>query len=54
VKRAAALSAGVERGPRKKLPSLEVPAADSARPQADRPYAHPYYWAAFVLSGDPE
>jgi CHAT domain-containing protein len=22
-------------------------------PAGERPYAHPYYWAAFVLIGDP-
>jgi CHAT domain-containing protein len=22
--------------------------------KAERPYAHPYYWAAFVLLGDPD
>jgi tetratricopeptide (TPR) repeat protein len=49
---AAALSQGVERGKgRKRLPPLpEAPAAA----KEDRPYAHPYYWAAFVLLGDPE
>jgi tetratricopeptide (TPR) repeat protein len=51
---AAAVSQGVERGkgrPREKLlPALPepVPAAKEACP-----YAHPYYWAAFVLIGDP-
>ena len=34
--------------PKKKLtPKTKVPAGD-------RPYAHPYYWAAFVLVGDPD
>ena len=26
----------------------------AARPAGVRPYAHPYYWAAFVLVGDPD
>jgi tetratricopeptide (TPR) repeat protein len=52
---AAQVSQGVERGkgrPRQKLlPPLPepVPAAKD-----DHPYAHPYYWAAFVLIGDPD
>jgi CHAT domain-containing protein len=24
------------------------------RERAEKPYAHPYYWAAFVLVGDPD
>jgi tetratricopeptide (TPR) repeat protein len=49
---AAAVSQGVQRGKgRVRLPLLpEAPAA----PKEDRPYAHPYYWAAFVLIGDPD
>jgi CHAT domain-containing protein len=23
-------------------------------PQGERPFAHPFYWAAFVLIGDPD
>jgi tetratricopeptide (TPR) repeat protein len=48
---AAAVSQGVERGKgHKRLPLLpEAPAAA----KEDKPYAHPYYWAAFVLIGDP-
>jgi tetratricopeptide (TPR) repeat protein len=52
---AAQVSEGVERGknrPRQKLLPLlpgPIPAAKD-----DRPYAHPYYWAAFILIGDPD
>jgi CHAT domain-containing protein len=52
---AAEVSNGVERGkgrPKGKL----LPALPEREPSAkdDRPYAHPYYWAAFVLIGDPD
>jgi tetratricopeptide (TPR) repeat protein/CHAT domain-containing protein len=50
---AAEVSQGVERGkgrPKGKLlPTLPEPSAA----KSDYPYAHPYYWAAFVLIGDP-
>ncbi|MGO9465961.1 MAG: tetratricopeptide repeat protein [Isosphaeraceae bacterium] len=29
-------------------------AATSPKPSGNRPYDHPYYWAAFVLVGDPD
>jgi CHAT domain-containing protein len=54
LQRVAALSQGISRGKdRPALPRLpEMPkAADGA---GDAPFAHPYYWAAFVLYGDPE
>ena len=28
-------------------------ASSTARPAGVRPYAHPYYWASFILIGDP-
>jgi CHAT domain-containing protein/tetratricopeptide (TPR) repeat protein len=51
-KRLAALVDGVPRGERGKV----RPALPTRRPGAedDRPFAHPYYWAAFVLIGDPD
>jgi hypothetical protein len=55
---AAELSGGVERGERGKGVKARQPADLSKTIPAggddDRPYAPPYYWAAFVLSGDPD
>ena len=50
--RATELSGGVERakGAKRREPS-EIA---GTVPADDRPYAHPYYWAAFVLVGDPD
>jgi CHAT domain-containing protein/tetratricopeptide (TPR) repeat protein len=43
-------------GPRAKRPELpplpEAPKPAQAAP-SDKPFAHPYYWAAFILIGDP-
>jgi tetratricopeptide (TPR) repeat protein len=52
--RTAQLSQGVARSKgRPALPPLPaLPAAPAETPDAP-PYAHPYYWAAFVLIGDP-
>jgi CHAT domain-containing protein len=52
---AAEVSNGVQRGkgrPRQKL----LPPLPEVSPAAkdDRPYAHPYDWAAFILIGDPD
>jgi CHAT domain-containing protein len=55
LRRTAQLTKGVERGKgRKELPLLpQLPPSPSGAVE-DRPYAHPYYWAAFVLIGDAE
>jgi tetratricopeptide (TPR) repeat protein len=58
LKLTADLTQGVARGTRGKeraLPLLPaVPeAAPATDPKAFRPYAHPRYWAAFILIGDP-
>jgi CHAT domain-containing protein len=54
---AAKLTKGVARGDRGKGENLNlvVPPANSKEPPAKdgRPFAHPKYWAAFVLIGDP-
>jgi CHAT domain-containing protein len=49
--RAAKLGEGVARGKgRKAQPLLQAAPAG----KDERPYAHPYYWAAFVLIGKPD
>jgi CHAT domain-containing protein len=55
LRRTAQLTKGVERGKgRKELPPLPQLPPSPAGAVEDRPYAHPYYWAAFVLIGDAE
>jgi len=51
LKLTAQLTAGVERG--KGQPALPVvPAVPETERENEPPYAHPFYWAAFVLVGD--
>jgi hypothetical protein len=55
-KRAALLAGGLERGPLRGTEEEVPPLAgkEPALPAGDKPFAHPAYWAAFVLVGDPE
>jgi len=53
MKRAVSLSEGVARGKRLALPPLEVTPTPAVEAKEDHPFAHPYFWAAFVLIGDP-
>jgi CHAT domain-containing protein len=50
-RRAARLAGGVARGKGRRLGPLLPPVPDG--PADEPPYAHPHYWAAFVLVGDP-
>jgi CHAT domain-containing protein len=50
--RTALLSEGVPRGKGRKLQLLAVKTA--GKDPGDRPFSHPYYWAAFVLMGQGE
>jgi hypothetical protein len=51
----AELSGGAERGKGAKgRPPAGPAAAISAGEDTDRPYASPHFWAAFVLTGDPD
>jgi CHAT domain-containing protein len=51
--RLAALLEGVPRGERGPVrPAL--PTRPAGAGGEDRPFAHPYYWAAFILLGDPD
>jgi CHAT domain-containing protein len=53
VQRAAALTKGVARGKNRPNQPL-LPEVPTAKDKTAKPYAHPYYWAAFVLVGDPD
>jgi CHAT domain-containing protein len=53
VARAARLSEGVARSKNRKVQPLLSAVPETATKEA-KPYAHPYYWAAFVLIGDAE
>jgi CHAT domain-containing protein/tetratricopeptide (TPR) repeat protein len=50
----AKLTGGLARGQRGKLGRLPDRKEDAPRNSVDRPFEHPYYWAAFVLIGDPD
>jgi CHAT domain-containing protein/Tfp pilus assembly protein PilF len=50
--RVAQLNAGVPRSKGRKLQLL--PASPASTDATERPFAHPYYWAAFVLIGQAE
>jgi CHAT domain-containing protein len=38
---------------RRVVEDTDGPGPDAIGPAAGRPYEHPYYWAAFILIGDP-
>jgi CHAT domain-containing protein len=44
----------LERGGRRPARKPAVTAATASKAATVRPYDHPYYWAAFVLVGDPD
>ncbi|MGE3808765.1 MAG: CHAT domain-containing protein, partial [Gemmataceae bacterium] len=52
-KRLAGLVDGVPRGERGTIKAALPTRTPKATETADRPFAHPYYWAAFILVGDP-
>jgi CHAT domain-containing protein len=49
--------AALDRGTVRPLAEVDGPAprdaSSSPQPTGVRPYAHPYYWASFILIGDP-
>jgi CHAT domain-containing protein len=51
---AGAAVASLPRGQVKALPGTGKPPAARPVPRGEKPYAHPYYWSAFVLIGDPD
>jgi tetratricopeptide (TPR) repeat protein len=44
--------AALERGQKRKLATPVAAEARKADPRTERPFSHPYFWAAFVLVGD--
>jgi CHAT domain-containing protein len=53
-KEAGAAVASLPRGDVKPLPGTGKQPAPRPVPPGEKPYAHPYYWSAFVLIGDPD
>jgi CHAT domain-containing protein len=53
-KRLAALVDGIPRGERGSIKAALSTRKPDAPKGEDRPFAAPYYWAAFVLIGDPD
>jgi CHAT domain-containing protein len=51
---AAALDKGELRGSVSPLKPLAEPPREAVGQKGDKPFAHPYYWAAFILLGDPD
>src|SRR5262249_20598631 len=47
----AELTEGLPRGERSKV-KAELPLVKEGAAKSDRPFEHPYFWAAFVLVGD--
>ena len=45
--------ASAKQASRKKSTKPTVKGKSAKLPQGEKPFAHPYYWAAFVLVGDP-
>jgi tetratricopeptide (TPR) repeat protein len=52
LKHTAALTKGVVRGPGQKALQLEPPKVENGQ-KGVKPFAHPRYWAAFILVGEP-
>jgi CHAT domain-containing protein len=52
--RLGAITQGVVRGPRPARQEMRPVPRPKEAPPDYRPYAHPRYWAAFVLIGDPD
>ena len=54
----ATLSSSVARGKgRVERPATDPKPSSPAQaklPEGEKPFSHPYYWAAFILMGDPE
>ena len=45
--------AALDRGTDRPLAQASGAAVPSGKPDGERPFAHPYYWAPFILIGDP-